>query len=206
MRSAYDFARYFIKNGFDANTLDGNMKLQKLLTFANLIHLTKTGQTLFEEPMQAYNNGCVVEPVRYRYYNNYDGFARESHDFNPDFNQAEYETLEETIALFGALSSRELSSIQHEFRFWKEANAQSDQRIALAAIIPELDRIRDVLHAKAESSTSCMKSEKINDVTFFYDPTFRLTDKIIEQLYNFSWNADEPAYTIYEEDGELVVY
>jgi len=206
MRSAFDFAKYIIKSGYNANTLDGNTKLQKLLTFANLIHLAKTGQPLFEEAMQAYDNGCVVEPVRFRYRYNYDGFLRESFGFNPDFSRAEYESLEEAIKLFGSLSSRELSSIQHEFRFWKDANERPGQCIALDTVMPELDKIRDVLQASAETDAACMKSEKINDITFYYDPSLLLTEDIVEGLYRFSLRADEPAYTVYEEDGELVVY
>jgi len=206
MRSAFDFAKYLMKNGYNANTLDGNTKLQKLLTFANLIHLAKTGQPLFEEAMQAFDNGCVVEPVRFRYRYNYDGLLRESREFVPDFSREEYDSLEEAIKLFGPLSPRELSDLQHEFHFWQEANSQPGQCIALSAILPELGRVHDVLQAGAETDAACMKSEKINDIVFYYDPSFHLTERVVDGLYRFSLHADEPAYTIYEEDGELVVY
>ncbi len=45
MRDVYDVAKYFIKNDADSflNTYEGNMKLQSLLAFANMINVTKNG-------------------------------------------------------------------------------------------------------------------------------------------------------------------
>ena len=87
MRDAYDFAKYFIKNGYDSNpnTYDGNMKLQKMLTFANAISLAEYGKPLFNDKILAFTNGCVVEKVRLRYRNDYKGLKRDSDVFQPDF-------------------------------------------------------------------------------------------------------------------------
>ena len=43
MGKALDYAKYFIKGGFDSNpnTYDGNMKLNKLLVFADLISMAE---------------------------------------------------------------------------------------------------------------------------------------------------------------------
>lgn len=45
MRDVYDVAKYFIKNGADSlpNTNEGNMKLQSLVVFANMINVAKNG-------------------------------------------------------------------------------------------------------------------------------------------------------------------
>lgn len=45
MRDAYDVAKYFFKNGVNSfpNTYEGNMKLQSLLVFANMINAAKNG-------------------------------------------------------------------------------------------------------------------------------------------------------------------
>ena len=79
MRDVYDFAKYFIKKGADSlpNTYDGNMKLQKLLTFADLISIAKYGKPLFNDPVLAFKNGCVVEKVRQRYKNDYSAKKRQ---------------------------------------------------------------------------------------------------------------------------------
>lgn len=92
MRDVYDFAKYFIKNGADSHpsTYDGNMKLQKLLTFANAISIAEHGKPLFNDKILAFTNGCVVEKVRLRYRNEYNSFKRESDLFQPDFSEQEY--------------------------------------------------------------------------------------------------------------------
>lgn len=43
MRDVYDAAKYFIKNDADSfsNTYEGNMKLQSLLVFANMVNVAK---------------------------------------------------------------------------------------------------------------------------------------------------------------------
>lgn len=45
MRDVYDVAKYFIKNDADSfpNTYEGNMKLQSLFVFANMIDVAKNG-------------------------------------------------------------------------------------------------------------------------------------------------------------------
>ena len=206
MRPAIDFAKYFIQSGNDDNTLDGNMKLQKLLTFANLISYTKTGAPLFVEPMRAYERGCVVGDVRYRYRHDHANLIKLSKEFNPNFNENEYDALQTTLSLFGHLSARELSEIQHQFDFWKIANKRPSQEIVKADIEPELWRIRSVLDAHEQSKKQCLNFEQINEITYYYEPGFQFTDEIVQWLCEFSKTADETSYTIYYDDGELVIY
>lgn len=206
MRSAFDFAKYFIQNGNDENTFDGNMKLQKLLSFANLISYAKTEKPLFQEPMLAYDNGCVVEPIRARYCYDYDALVSQSRAFNPSFSKEEYDILRATLALFGSLSARELSDIQHDFDFWASANQRPGQIVTEDDIKPELWRIQSVLEAQAESERQCLKSERINGVTYHYEPGFQFTDELVQWLYGFAETADDDSYTIYYDDGKLVIY
>ena len=48
---AIDYAKYFIKNDVDSfpNTRDGEIKLQSMLLFANLINLAENGEVLFDD-------------------------------------------------------------------------------------------------------------------------------------------------------------
>lgn len=88
MRDVYDYAKYFIKNGADStpNTYDGNMKLQKLLVLADLANIAEYGQVLFNDEVLAFKNGCVVEKIRLRYKNDYQGFKKDSDSFEPDLS------------------------------------------------------------------------------------------------------------------------
>lgn len=89
MRDVYDFAKFFIKNGADSrpNTYDGNMKLQKLLVLADFANIAEYGEPLFNDPVLAFTNGCVIEKVRLRYKNDYAGFKRDSEFYQPDFQR-----------------------------------------------------------------------------------------------------------------------
>ena len=62
MLKAIDAAKWFVNQNCDMprNTFDGNMKLQKMLFFAQLIHLARTGELLFEDPILAFKQGSVV--------------------------------------------------------------------------------------------------------------------------------------------------
>lgn len=51
MRDVYKVAKYFVKNDADSlpNTNEGNMKLQSLLVFANMINVAEYGELLFDD-------------------------------------------------------------------------------------------------------------------------------------------------------------
>ena len=182
MRDVYDFAKFFIKNGADSspNTYDGNMKLQKLLVFADLANIAEYGEPLFGDQVLAFKNGCVVEKVRLRYKNDYVAFYNDSKSYQPDFSEREYEILRLILDIFGNATAKELSEINHTFSFWKSAFIK-------------------------ETSSEVESSETINGVTFFFDG-FVLTDDLMDQLEQFSLSAEEDAYSVYMDNGKLVIY
>ena len=218
MKNVFDFAKYFMKKGLDTapNTIDGNMKLQKLLTFATLISMAKGEGRLFSEEILAFKNGCVIESVRLRYRNDYSGFKKDSENFNQYFSEEEYDTLNKTIGIFGNLSAAELSELNHQFDFWKNAfekgtgqngyHHQGQSAISDADIEAELEKIRDVLAAYEKTQQDNIRSEVINGIKYYFAPDFVLTEKIIEELEIFSKEADEDVYSIYMDEGELVIY
>ena len=92
MRDVYDVAKYFIKNDADSfpNTYEGNMKLQSLLVFANMIYVAEYGELLFDDVLPIKDN-CVVEKVRLRY---------ESDKFEQDFSDSENTVLNMVMSIF----------------------------------------------------------------------------------------------------------
>lgn len=218
MRDVYDFAKYFIKNGADSlpNTYDGNMKLQKLLVFADMINVAEYGELLFNDDVLAFKNGCVVEKVRLRYKADYSGLKQDSDNFEPDFSDTEYHVLNMVMSIFGSASARELSEINHTFNFWKEAYKRGtdsetnyhDKSKSVANMIlydEDIDRMKEIIYAYQESLNDVMAREIINGISFYYDG-FQLTDDMIEQLESFSLDADDDSYTVYLDDGSLVIY
>ena len=219
MHDVFDYAKYYIKQGLDTprNTFDGNMKIQKLLVLANLISLAVRGVELYKEEILAFQQGCVIEPVRLRYKNDYDNLLNESIYFNPNFTQDIINILELNSSLFGKLSARELSDVNHSFDFWKDAYNNSIQQngyknktkaiITLASITKELDKIKNIISEYNISLAENRSIEYINGIEFRYSPDdIILTDDLIDELFEFSLSADERSYNIYFDEGELVIY
>jgi uncharacterized phage-associated protein len=217
MRDVYDYAKYFIKNGADStpNTYDGNMKLQKLLVLADLANIAEYGQVLFNDEVLAFKNGCVVEKIRLRYKNDYQRFKKDSDSFEPDFTENEYEILGLVLAIFGSASARELSEINHTFNFWKQAYQRGTDAngfhnkfnsvVDMVNQTADVQKMKEILDAYKESAKEVTAKEIINGITYYYDG-FELTDAIIEQLESFSLTADDDVYSMYMDDGKLVIY
>jgi uncharacterized phage-associated protein len=217
MKDVYDFAMYFIKNGADVrpNTYDGNMKLQKLLVLSDLVSIAEYGELLFDNEVLAFKNGCVIEKVRLRYKNDYIGFKRDSDLYQPDFTEKEYNILNLTMEIFGNASAKELSEINHTFNCWKSAfdngtsstgyHDKKQSVVDLMAQTDDINRMKEIILAYREVASSASSSESINGVTFYYDG-FHLTDEIIDQLERFSLSAEDDAYSVYLDDGRLVIY
>ena len=218
MKKAIDYAKYFIRRGLDSypNTFDGNMKLQKLLVFADLINMAKGNGPLFDDPIYAFKNGCVVENVRQRYKYDYEGLAKEAGTYEEDFSKSDQDSIDLTAALLGELSAKELSDLNHQFMFWKrnydKGTTGTGYHNKLQSIVTqdemqkELSSINDMLDAYSERNPDD-HVELINGIKFLYNPdNITLTDDIVDILETLSENADEPAYNVYMDDGELVVY
>lgn len=217
MRDVYDFAKYFMKNGADSkpNTYDGNMKLQKLLVLADLANIAEYGEPLFEDQVLAFKNGCVVEKVRLRYKNDYFAFKHDSDAYQPDFTQREYEVLKLILEIFGSASAKELSEINHTFNFWKLAfdngtsstgyHDKEQSVVDMMSQVDDVNRMKEIISAYRETAGDVSACETINGVTFFYDG-FALTDDMIDQLESFSLSADDDTYSVYLDNGRLVIY
>lgn len=219
---AIDLAKYFMKNELDEprNTYDGNMKLQKLVYFAQLIHLAKFGEPLFEEPIYAFKNGSVIENVRHAYKYKLDWLVSEANSFDNDFNEEINETLTLTKKIFGDLSAVELSDLNHQQFSWKSFYDRSideltnfhhkeESIIDIDSIIEhDLSKVQQLITAVELDDEEDMDFEVINGVTFYYDPfSTILNDEIIKELEEFALECDESVYSFYiDENVGLVIY
>ena len=117
-----DVATWFISEGLDSpcNTGKGNMKLQKLLFFAQLIYMCKNnGNTMYDEKFSAFENGMVLEPIRQEYKNNYKKLEKEA-KLNKKMPEKVEEALNITKEIFGQCSADELSELSHQFKAWSK--------------------------------------------------------------------------------------
>ena len=191
------------------------MKLQKLLVFADLINIAEYGEPLFIDQVLAFENGCVVEKVRLRYKNDYAALKQDSDMYQPDFSEREYEVLKLVLDIFGGASARELSDINHTFDFWKTAfdngisctgyHNKEMSVVDMMSQYSDVERMREIISAYRETASDTAKREIINGVTFYYDG-FALTDNMIDRLESFSLSAEEDTYSVYVDNGRLVIY
>lgn len=217
MNRACDYAKYFIKNGADSapNTFDGNMKLQKMLVLADMIHIAQYNRPLFKEKILAPENGCVVEEIRLRYKNDYYGLKADSDRFDQKFADEEYKTLNAAIWIFGHVSARELSELNHQYESWKQAydagllhDGSHDKEksiVDLSAYPGDIAAVKAAVEAYERSQGESHEKEVVNGVTFYYDGLI-MTDRLLSELEAFSAVCDEDAYTVCMDGGRLVIY
>lgn len=116
MNTAREIADYFLTlPDEDAGDSISNLKLQKLLYYAQGCHLALKGEPLFEERIEAWTHGPVI-PAIYR--------AFKSHGSNPipcpeglDFSVYQPEVrqlLDEVYNVFGQFSAWKLRNMTHE--------------------------------------------------------------------------------------------
>lgn len=152
----FDVAKWFIENDLDnpRNTIKGNMKLQKLLFFSQLISLAKNNKLLFNDNFCAFENGMVMEKVRLKYKNDLNTLLNYQRN---DFSDEELQILELTKNIYGNESADTLSNMTHEFDYWKKylnnSNNIFNYKNKNKSIVPnkelekELEGIKDVLYA-----------------------------------------------------------
>lgn len=124
MIDCLNLARYFIirayEDGIEADMT--NMKLQKLLYYAQSLHLALYDEPFFGEEIQAWRYGPVCPPA-YRFYSEFEASqlpipSKESLLQLPSDKQ---ELLEEVWGYFGGYHAYRLSNMTHGEFPWKKA-------------------------------------------------------------------------------------
>jgi uncharacterized phage-associated protein len=125
MLSAKRVADYFLAQGKEEEgDLVTNLKLQKLLYYAQGCHLALHDKLLFPEPIEAWNHGPVVPEI----YHKYKTYGSAGLPCPSDFDFTKYSNgntsfLDEVYSVYGQFSAWKLSQMTHEEPPWKEAFA-----------------------------------------------------------------------------------
>jgi uncharacterized phage-associated protein len=124
MVDCLDVARYFIIRAYEEgrDSTITNMKVQKLLYYAQSLHLALNDEPLFKEEMQAWRHGPVCPPA-YRYYSDFEAQQLPIPDghFVSSLPQSVRTLLEEVWDYFGAYHAYFLSDMTHLEFPWKKA-------------------------------------------------------------------------------------
>lgn len=117
MASIFDVANFYVElaNNSEDDVMT-NLKVNKLLYFAQGCHLARTGRPLFNENIEAWQYGPVV-PEIYRKYKvcGREPIAEVDDEYRPDvFTEEELETLLDVMQEFGRYTGEALISMTHE--------------------------------------------------------------------------------------------
>ena len=120
MIPARTVAEYFLRLADpEFGDLITNLKLQKLVYYAQGFHLAIYDEPLFPEPINAWEHGPVVEEL-YRYYKSYGAQPIEA-DGNYDLDMLtndHKELLDEVYTVFGQFSAWKLRNMTHSEAPW----------------------------------------------------------------------------------------
>lgn len=123
MCKAIDTAKFFLSlQTGDASDAISNMKLQKLLYYAQGFYLAMYDKELFKDDFEAWEHGPVI-PSLYREFSKYGSSAipkPKSFTFRP-YTQEEKEFLREIYNAYGQFSAWALSEMTHQTLPWKNA-------------------------------------------------------------------------------------
>jgi len=122
MYNALDIAKYLITLASpEEEDLITNLKLQKLLYYAQGFHLALFGKPLFRERIEAWQYGPVV-PEIYRFYKQYGSNSLpQPDDFNVDqYDRETQELLDEVYEVYGQYTAPTLMRFTHQEIPWKE--------------------------------------------------------------------------------------
>jgi uncharacterized phage-associated protein len=124
MLTCHDVANYFLaQTDEDAGDLLSNLKLQKLLYYAQGFHLAMYDTPLFEESIEAWAHGLVVPDC----YHNHKQFGSggiprpEDLDFSI-YHEDTRDLLDEVYRVFGQFSAWKLRNMTHDEPPWKDAS------------------------------------------------------------------------------------
>lgn len=131
MISANTVAKYFLAKA-EEEVGDGisNLKLQKLVYYAQAYHLAMHGEPLFRERLEAWEHGPVVPDLYHMYKEHGAGNIPTPHDVDLDeYDEEVAEFLDEVYDVFGQYSAWKLRNMTHEERPWTEAYDNGGARV-----------------------------------------------------------------------------
>ncbi len=122
MLTCHDVAKYFLAQANEElGDLISNLKLQKLVYYAQGFYLALNDEVLFPEDIEAWTHGPVV-PVLYHIYKEYNSGAIPSPtdvDFSV-YSQDTKDFLDEIYSVFGQFSAWKLRNMTHEEPPWRD--------------------------------------------------------------------------------------
>jgi hypothetical protein len=185
---------------------DSFLKLPSLLLLADMVSLAKYEKPLFPDWLFTRTDGRVYKIAQ---------TGQASAPNGIPLTEDERNTLMLSFEAFGKASTTELSEIISSLSCWQKTHqsTENDGNISATLSVDDMEddlvRMRDVIRLVEERLKSNNLKETFNGKDFYYDPSkTEMTDELRASLEKYSLLAEakEQAYSIYIDNGELVVY
>jgi len=148
MLTCYDIAKYFIRLANETGSYISNLKLQKLVYYAQGWYLAIYDTPLFEEDFEAWIHGPVI-PALYREYKDF-GWKPIIKDVEKSsFCEDIYNFLEEVSDVYFACDAYELERMTHQEAPWVNARRGLPMDVPSNEVISK-ESMRNYYKARAE--------------------------------------------------------
>lgn len=207
-------SKWFIENNSDVAipSLNGNLKLQKLLYYAQAMKLAVDGEPLFENKIEAWENGPVVKEMFIEYrHNNFTERAK-FHPFHENFDERTLKILQIVNYVYGTQSGSQLVKLTHSEEPWKELEKQALNRenpeISQEKMKEYYKSLIDIYELYEDYDFSSDASEEINGNVFVFNKyETKLNENDLRNLWDIGRQIQGEKFFVYKDDNnELVIY
>lgn len=179
----------------------GNLKLQKLLYYSNIISLVTNNIELFPEPIEAWSEGPVVRSayVQYRYFDLWNETVC-------NLMEETISILKSTLNLFDNFTADELVEMTHQEEPWK---VHENSVGPYNKVIIDRDSMAQYYKDFINRQLNPPREERftIGGNTYIYEPSeTELTDEDKKNLERDFLNVVGQEIFVYKDCGELVAY
>lgn len=121
MVSVRDVAEYLLWLAQNEDEQLSNLKLQKLLYYAQGHHLARYGVALFDAPIQSWQHGPVIQEI-YHAYKKYGsgGIPAPTKVMTHRFRAVEKETINRVFDVYGKFAAWTLRNMTHDEPLWQD--------------------------------------------------------------------------------------
>ncbi len=132
--TAKNVANYFLMiNDPDVGELISNLKVQKLVYYAQGFYLAIYDKTLFKDPIEAWEHGPVVREL-YNHFKKYESNhipPPVDFDYKKIFNKKQIKVLQEVYNVYGQYSAWKLRQLTHSEPPWQKTARNEEISIPL---------------------------------------------------------------------------
>ncbi|WP_064614414.1 Panacea domain-containing protein [Streptobacillus moniliformis] len=199
---AFEISKWILEKNpnLRLGTYDGNVKLNKLLYFSNLMYYTLYDENLIDDKFEKWDNGPVIKSIYADY--RYNDCAKIKASKVIKFDDRAKKVIDIINFVYSDKTAKTLSDETHNHSIWIE---QPKNGYIDFSRIDEKERklMRKIYSCYNNIDFDNLKLEIVNGIKYYYFKNeLEITDEIIKQLEN---NVSDEEYIFLEiSDGELI--